>query len=126
MGSWLRSQAEFAFLVQKQPNNNKLFKNRSFGNVWAEDQLAVSQRNHPHQKPKELIKAMIEATTEEGDLIVDLCAGIFIVLEVCQETRREFLDCDLTYQAVQGFMTKTKQNKQSFNQVCLNWWEFTA
>jgi len=33
MGSWFRSQAEFAFLVQKLPTNHKLFKNRGFGNV---------------------------------------------------------------------------------------------
>ena len=123
-GSYLRNQTEFAFLLQKQPTNHKLFKNRGFGNVWAEDQLAVNKRNHPHQKPKGLIKALIEATTKKGDLIVDPCAGSFMVLEVCQETKREFMGCDLTYQAVQEFMNKTKPVKQSFRKVCLNCFEF--
>ena len=27
------------------------------------------QKQHPHQKPKELIKALIEATTNEKDLV---------------------------------------------------------
>jgi len=63
---------------------------------------------------------LIEATTEKGDLIVDPCAGSFIVLEVCQETRREFMGCDLTYQAVQGFMNKDKEPRKVLNKICLN------
>jgi site-specific DNA-methyltransferase (adenine-specific) len=124
MSSWLRSQAEFVFLLQKQPTNHKLFKNRSFGNVWVEDQLTISKRKHPHQKPKGLIKAIIEATTEPGDLVVDPCAGSFMVLEVCQETGREFMGCDLTYQATQEFMKKSKPIEPVFNKFCLNCFEF--
>jgi hypothetical protein len=36
------------------------------------------------------------ATTSEKDLVVDPCAGSFIVLETCQEINRNFLGCDLT------------------------------
>ena len=125
LGSWLRSQAEFAFLLQKQPTNSKLFKNRSFGNVWTENILPTNQRKHPHQKPKGLIKALIEATTEPGDLIVDPCAGSFIVLEVCQELAREFLGCDLTYQTTREFMAKAKHSSPRIsNQLCFNCFEF--
>jgi site-specific DNA-methyltransferase (adenine-specific) len=67
-----------------------------------------SKRKHPHQKPKGLIKALIEATTNENDLVVDPCAGSFIVLEVCQELKREFLGCDLTYQKLQEFKKSKK------------------
>ena len=80
-----------------------MFKNRSFGNVWEESVLPSSKRKHPHQKPKELIKALITATTEKGDLIIDPCAGSFVVLEVCQELRREFLGCDLTFKDMEKF-----------------------
>ncbi|CAG8540685.1 14678_t:CDS:2, partial [Racocetra fulgida] len=66
--------------------------NRSFGNVWEESQLASNKRKHPHQKPRELVKALITATTNEGDLIVDPCAGSFVVLDACQELKREFID----------------------------------
>ncbi|CAG8852074.1 30633_t:CDS:1, partial [Racocetra persica] len=44
-------------------------------NVWVEDQLPRKQRKHPHQKPFFLIRTLIEATTQEGDLVVDPCAG---------------------------------------------------
>ncbi|CAG8465087.1 11361_t:CDS:2 [Cetraspora pellucida] len=65
-----------------------------------ENSLPTKQRRHPHQKPKELIKTLIAATTEEGDLVVDPCAGSFIVLEVCQELGRDYLGVDLTYREV--------------------------
>ncbi|CAI2180214.1 15122_t:CDS:2 [Funneliformis geosporum] len=83
-----------------------LFKNRSFGNVWEENVVPVSKRKHPHQKPRELIKALIEATTEKGDLIVDPCAGSFVVLEVCQELKREFCGVDLTFKELKEFLEK--------------------
>ncbi|CAI2173153.1 11936_t:CDS:2 [Funneliformis geosporum] len=57
-----------------------------------EDVVPTSKRKHPHQKPRELIKALIEATTNQGDLIVDPCADSFVVLGVCRELKREFLD----------------------------------
>jgi len=65
--------------------------------------VLVSKRQHPHQKPRELIKALIEATTNQGDLIIDPCAGSFVVLEVCQELKREFLGCDLTFKEMGNF-----------------------
>ena len=104
LGNWLRSNAEFCFLLQKHPQKGKIFKNRSFGNVWEENVVKVSERKHPHQKPKELIKALIMATTQEGDLIVDPCAGSFIVLEICQELNRNYLGVDLTFREMKEFL----------------------
>ena len=68
--------------------------------------MPVSKRKHPHQKPRELIKALIKATTSQGDLIIDPCAGSFVVLEVCQELGREFLGCDLTFKQMERFRQK--------------------
>ena len=90
--------------MQKYPQSGKLFKNRSFGNVWEENVLPPNKRKHPHQKPRELIKALIEATTEKGELIIDPCAGSFIVLEVCQELKREFCGVDLTFKEMTDFV----------------------
>jgi site-specific DNA-methyltransferase (adenine-specific) len=108
LGNWLRSNAEFCFLIQKYPYNSKLFKNRSFGNVWEENVLSPSKRKLPHQKPRELIKALVEATTNQGDLIVDPCAGSFVVLEVCQELNRNYLGVDLTYNEMTNFLKETR------------------
>ena len=78
--------------------------------------VKVSERKHPHQKPRELIKTLITATTNEGDLIVDPCAGSFVVLEVCQELKRKFLGCDLTFNEMENFLkVKEQKNKQYAN-----------
>jgi site-specific DNA-methyltransferase (adenine-specific) len=68
--------------------------------------VSISKRKHPHQKPKELIKALILATTNESDLIIDPCAGSFIVLKVCQELKREFCGVDLTFEEMEKFQQR--------------------
>ena len=117
LGNWLRSNAEFCFLIQKRPQKGKLFKNRNFGNVWEESVVKVSERKHPHQKPKQLIKTLIEATTNERDLVVDPCAGSFIVLEVCQELNWEFLGCDLTLEEIENFWLERREKNKNICQL---------
>ncbi|KLL03768.1 MAG: adenine-specific DNA methylase [Mycoplasmataceae bacterium CE_OT135] len=109
-GSYFRNQAEFAFLIQKHPPNSKLFKDRSFGNVYQEKQKMILLRVHPHEKPVALNKRLIEAVTEKGDLVVDPCAGGFGILRICLETGREFLGTDLNYFGIREFMVKAKKN----------------
>ena len=74
--------------------------------------MTSSKREHPHQKPKGLIKALVEATTEPGELVVDPCAGSFMVLEVCQELGREFMGCDLTYEEMKEFQRERLRRKE--------------
>jgi len=50
--------------------------------------------------------------TEEGDLIVDPCAGSFVVLEICRELKREFLGCDLTFKQMEEFMNNTTHKER--------------
>jgi len=64
----------------------------------------LARENTPHQKPRELIRTLITATTNERDLVVDPCAGSFIVLE------RKFLGCDLTFEEMENFL-KIKERK---------------
>ncbi|KLL05240.1 MAG: modification methylase [Mycoplasmataceae bacterium RV_VA103A] len=74
--------------------------------MWEENSLPTRQRRHPHQKPRELIKALVTATTSEKGLVIDPCAGSFIVLEVCQELKREYLGVDLTFQEMEEYLEK--------------------
>lgn len=76
--------------------------------------MPINHKKHPHQKPKELIKALIAATTNEGDLIVDPCAGSFVVLEVCQELNRKFLGCDLTHKEMEIFWPQKRAKNKSY------------
>jgi DNA modification methylase len=42
-----------------------------------------------------LIERLIRATTKAGDLVVDPCAGSYVVLEACRVSGRQFVGCDL-------------------------------
>jgi len=112
-GNYFRSKCEFAFLLQKHPTNSKKFTNRSFPNLWGEDKPSISKRKHPHQKPFFLLRTLIEATTQEKDLIVDPCAGSFVVLDACEATGREFLGVDLTYEELKEYdWAENKQERE--------------
>ncbi|KLL03604.1 MAG: adenine-specific DNA methylase [Mycoplasmataceae bacterium CE_OT135] len=117
LGSWFRNQAEFAYLVQKEPFSSKDFKDRSFGNVYQEKPKVILLRVHPHEKPVGLNKRLIEAVTEEGDLVVDPCAGGFGVLRICQATNREFLGSDLNYYQIREFMTRAKKGNHRTKKI---------
>lgn len=93
MGYRTRHKSEFLFVLQKTPIlAKKTWKLHNIPDVWREKVV----KNHPHSKPVELQKALIEATTEVGDLILDPAAGGFSVLQACQETNRNFIGCDIT------------------------------
>ena len=92
--------------MQKSPWKAN-FTDRSFSNVWAE---GIKAKQHPHQKPIELLKRLILALTKKNDLIIDPCAGSFAVLQACQKTNRHFLGCDLTITPIKKF--KRKRNEK--------------
>lgn len=106
MGSYFRSSGEFAWLLQKSPQKSSKFINKSVPNIWKEDSPSTTKRKHPHQKPYFLIRTLIEATTQEGETVIDPCAGSFVVLDACQQTGREFMGCDLTL----ADLTEHKEN----------------
>ena len=48
-----------------------------------------------HQKPRELMRRLIAAVTEPGDLIVDPCAGSFLTLDLALELGRHCYATDI-------------------------------
>ena len=51
----------------------------------------VSKGVHPTQKPVELCEYLIKTYTNEGDLVVDICAGSGTTAVACINTGRRFL-----------------------------------
>ncbi|MDR1670763.1 MAG: site-specific DNA-methyltransferase [Spiroplasmataceae bacterium] len=112
LGHRFRNISEFAFLLQKEPANIKSFSVKNIPNVWTEAEIPIKQRNHPHQKPKELLKQIILATTQEQGLVVEPCAGSFILLDICQELNRNYLGVDLTYRKMAEFINDKYHRKK--------------
>lgn len=55
---------------------------------WKRDDLKEYPRIHPTQKPVNVLKKLIEIFTDEGDIVVDPCAGSGTTLRAAYELNR--------------------------------------
>ena len=92
MGYRTRRKSEYLLILQKKPLLAKrTWSQHDIPDVWTEK----VKKTHAHSKPVQLQKRLIEATTDEGDMIIDPAAGGYSVLEACLETKRTFIGCDI-------------------------------
>ena len=54
---------------------------------WKKDGKEIP-RIHPTQKPVNVLKRLIEIFTDEGDVVIDPCAGSGTTLRACAELNR--------------------------------------
>ena len=62
----------------------------------------------PTQKPKELIKRFVLASSNENDVVADYYLGSGTTAEVCKELNRNFIGCDINPNAIE--ITKSRLN----------------
>lgn len=55
---------------------------------WRRDNSKTYPKIHPTQKPVNLLKQLIEIFTDEGDVVIDPCAGSGTTLRACMELNR--------------------------------------
>ena len=95
MGYRTRRSSEYLLILQKTPIKSKgIWKIKNIPDVWTE-KIDNKTKKHPHQKPLQLQKILVEAVSSEGDVIVDPAAGGYSVLEACLLSNRNFLGCDI-------------------------------
>lgn len=93
MGYRTRKQSEYLIVLQKPPIKAKnIWKLRDIRDIWTEK---INNKIHPHQKPFELQKILIETVSNEGDVIVDPASGSFSVMDCAIAKNRFFLGCDI-------------------------------
>lgn len=94
MGYRSRRKSEYLLVLQKKPKRAKgVWTIHNIPDVWQEK---APKHAHGHAKPIELQKALIEATTEPGDYVIDPAAGSYSVLRACEMLEeRTFFGCDL-------------------------------
>ncbi|UZK64366.1 site-specific DNA-methyltransferase [Mycoplasma mycoides subsp. capri] len=94
MGYRSRRQSEYLIVLQKPPIKAKdVWKTRDIRDIWSEK---IIKKTHPHQKPIELQKKLIEAVSNPKDIVLDVAAGSFSVLTSAIETNRLFLGTDIS------------------------------
>jgi site-specific DNA-methyltransferase (adenine-specific) len=92
-GKRSRHCGDYIVVLQKKPIRARAtWSDHGIRSRWAEK---VDRRLHPHIKPIGLIKRLIGAVTQPGDLIVDPAAGSFVVMHAAHELGRNFIGCDV-------------------------------
>jgi site-specific DNA-methyltransferase (adenine-specific) len=98
MGKRTRRKCEYAIFFQKAPlvvRTQKLVTWKTkpcIADVWSEP---IKKKVHAHQKPFGLQKAVIEATTDPDDVVIDPVAGSFSVMQAAHACGRRFLGGDI-------------------------------
>ena len=94
----------------------------AIGSLWAEDGLQLNtstkeRAGYPTQKPIALYKRIIQASSNEGDVVVDPFCGCGTTLLAAESLNRRWLGIDLTYLAtgavklqVEKFFPRLKDN----------------
>jgi len=81
---------EYALVLYR----DKLPKFRNDGHMvfnwfeWRRDSAKIYPKIHPAQKPVSLLKRLIEIYTDEGDVVIDPCAGSGTTLKACMDLNR--------------------------------------
>ena len=88
-----RRLIDYRKLVPTQYNSTKVP-----GNVWEFPRVRYRMseyETHPSQKPINLLKRIIKASSNEGDLILDPFSGTFTTSYVCKELRRKSIGIEI-------------------------------
>ena len=94
MGYRTRRKSEYLIIFQKEPVKAKGYWNdHAIPDVW----LEKVDKTHAHSKPLELQKRLIEATTNEGDYVLDPASGGYSVFNACEQSKRNFIGGDIEY-----------------------------
>lgn len=86
-------------------------KGKALGDSWDLNLLSTVSKErlgYPTQKPKELIKRFVLASSNENDVVADYYLGSGTTAEVCKELNRNFIGCDINPKAIE--LTKTRLN----------------
>ena len=103
-----QSKHYFNYPLMKQANNGKQMRNlwqytendeaKHEDNVWEISSPKTDEKTfgkHPTQKPIELLRRIIQASTQEGDLILDPFCGSSTTGVVAVEEKRKYIGIEL-------------------------------
>lgn len=85
---------------------------------WKKDNSKIYPKIHPTQKPVALLKQLIEIFTDEGDVVIDPCAGSATTLRACSEINRSCYGFEISkdfYNKAQEKMLNYKINNDQIS-----------
>ena len=100
---------------KREPTKNDIIyrlEGYTIDSVWdikAEDPKSLTRTGYPTQKPTELIERIINASSNEGDLVADFFVGSGTTPSVAQKFDRRWLACDINLGAIQTTAKRLNQ-----------------
>jgi DNA modification methylase len=91
-GYYWRHQHEL-ILFGVRPEKHKI--PTGYGDILRFNAVKVDERKHPAEKPVELIKYILENTSKEGDIVLDMFCGSGSTLVACKELNRKYIGIEL-------------------------------
>ena len=82
---------------------------------WKKDDKKVYPKIHPTQKPVTILKELVKIFTDEGDVVIDPCAGSGTTLRACRELKRSSYGFEIEkkfYNDAINIMLKPEENEQ--------------
>ena len=104
---WYPTKKDGAYDHSKRPRLKKYIDEMSgttMGNVWSDisplNSQAQERLGYPTQKPLALLERIIQASSNEGDIILDPFCGCGTAVHAAQKLKRQWLGIDITHLAV--------------------------
>lgn len=92
MGAGFRNQYELCLVLEK---GDVIYKRNDLSNVLKMQHIQHDEESHPHQKGVELLKILIEQTSNENDIVLDCFSGSGSTGVACIKTKRQFIGFEL-------------------------------
>lgn len=85
-------------------------KGKTVTNCWTDIQQASGNEalGYPTQKPEALLERIIQASSKEGDVVLDPFCGCGTAVAVAEKLKRRWMGIDLTHLAVNLIRTRLK------------------
>lgn len=71
--------------------------------------MAKERLGYPTQKPEELLKRIINASSNENDTVLDIFCGCGTTVNVAQELNRKWIGVDITYQSISLILKRLEE-----------------
>jgi len=106
-GQWYRWQKRKG----KEPYKIYLAEGIRLGDVWDIPMINASARErlgYPTQKPLALLERIIQASSNEGDMVLDAFCGCGTTVDAAHSLGRKWIGIDITYNAVSLILKRLK------------------
>ena len=86
----------------------------SVGDLWSDieaiNSAAEERLGYPTQKPEALLERIIQASSNEGDTVLDAFCGCGTTVAVADRLKRKWIGMDITYQSVALILKRLKDH----------------